>query len=263
MSLVSSDTVPEQLLGNSLLMMLSPADRMLLASGFTRVECKPLQRLFRAGENVVAAYFPLEGCTIALSVGLADGRDVHVGLIGREGAVGGIVSGGNKPGFATAVVETGGPALTLSNNDLQRAKSKSAPLAELFASYGDCLFAQAMQTAACNAFHSAEQRLARWLLFLQDRVGQHDIPVTQDRLGTIIGTHRVTVLRGLRPLQDSRLIEMRRGRVVVLDREGLERMACECRAAIEGHYRRMLPGWQLQDMAEPPAEGPVHEHGSE
>jgi CRP-like cAMP-binding protein len=263
MSLVSSDTAPEHLLGNSLLVMLSPADRMLLAADLTRVECKPLQRLFRAGEDVVAAYFPLEGCTIALSVGLADGRDVHVGLIGREGAVGGIVSGGNKPGFATAVVETGGPALTLSHNDLQRAKSKSASLVEQFASYADCLFAQAMQTAACNAFHSAEQRLARWLLFLQDRVSRHDIPVTQDRLGAIIGAHRVTVLRGLRPLQDSRLIEMRRGRVVVLDREGLERMACECRSAIEAHYRRMLPGWHLQGAGEAPAEGPAHDHEAE
>ena len=105
-----------------------------------------------------------------------------------------------------------------------------------------------MQTSACNAFHDARQRVARWLLFLQDRIGGSDIPVTQDRLAAIIGAHRVTVLRGIGPLQKGRLVAVQRGRVVVHDRQGLEAAACECRGAIDRHYRRMLPGWRLHDL---------------
>lgn len=193
------------------------------------------------------AYFPLVGATIALVISLSDGRDVHAGLIGREGAVGGIVSGGHMPAFARAEVETAGTIMTLSHEDLHEAKGRSTLLAELFSRYADCLFAQAMQTAACNSFHAAEQRVARWLLFLADRMGTRNITLNQDRLGAIIGAHRVTVLRGMRPLQANRLIKVRRNRVVILDRAGLELRACECRRAIEQHYQRMLPGWQLQD----------------
>jgi hypothetical protein len=257
MSLVSSDTDPEQLLGNSLLVMLSPADRMLLAANLTRVECKPLQRLFRAGEDVVAAYFPLEGCTIALSVGLADGRDVHVGLIGREGAVGGIVSSGNKPGFATAVVETGSPALTLSQRSATR-QSKSAP-GQQFASYARPV-RSGVQTAAC-ARSTARNNACALAAFLQDRVSRHDIPVTQIDWASSapIASGAARPEAAARPATDRDAARSR----VVLDREGLELMACECRSAIEAHYRRMLPGWHLQGAVEPLTEGPAHEHGPE
>lgn len=243
--------------GNALLRGLGRVERSLLAGRLHWIECRAGERLFGAGDDVRTAYFPLNGTTIALSVSLADGRDVHAGLIGREGAVGGIVSGGRKPAFARAEVETAGPILTLAHEDLHKAKAKSAHLTDLFARYADCLFAQTMQTAACNAFHSAEQRVARWLLFLADRVDGRDIALTQDRLGAIIGAHRVTVLRGMRPLQAERLIEVRRNHVVIRDRSGLELRACECRRSIDHHYQRMLPGWRLRPEQQPmPARSP-------
>jgi CRP-like cAMP-binding protein len=234
---------------NALLDAVLPDDRDLLARCLQRIECRSGERLFSAGEDVRTAYFPLDGTTIALSVSLADGSDVHASLIGSEGAVGGIVSGGNKPAFSRAEVETGGSLLTLAHDDLQRAKARSAHLTDLFTRYADCLFAQTMQTAACNAFHSAEQRVARWLLFLGDRVAARSIPITQDRLGAVIGAHRVTVLRGMRELRAAKLVDVRRGEVVIRDRAGLERKACECRGVIEHHYQRMLPGWQIHTIA--------------
>jgi CRP-like cAMP-binding protein len=234
---------------NSLLASLGPADQRLLAGRLHRIESEPGDLIFDAGEDVETAYFPLDGATIALSVGLADGRDVHAGLIGREGAVGGIVSGGYRPAFASGQVETGGPILTLSHRDLHRAKANSARLTDLFARYADCLFAQAMQTAACNAFHSAGQRIARWLLFLRDRIGREDIPISEERLGAIIGAHRITVVRAIKPLEEARIIEIRRSRIIVRDNAGLERIACECRHAIEQHYERMLPRWRLHPCA--------------
>jgi hypothetical protein len=230
---------------NSLLASLRAGDRGLLAGSLHRIESRPGDLLFDAGQEVKTAYFPLYSTTIALSVGLSDGRQVHVGLIGREGAVGGVVSGGNRPAFGRGEVETGGPMLTVSHRDLQRAKATSVRLTDLFARYADCLFAQTMQTAACNAFHSAEQRIARWLLFLRDRIGREEIPMSQERLGAIIGAHRITVVRGIRPLEQARIIQIHRSRIIVRDSLGLERMACECRREIEQHYQRMLPRWQL------------------
>src|SRR5215467_11255130 len=91
---------------NSLLASLGSADRRLLAGRLHRIESRPGDLLFYAGEEVETAYFPLDGATIALSIKLEDGRDVHAGLIGREGVVGGIVSGGYKPAFAHGEVET-------------------------------------------------------------------------------------------------------------------------------------------------------------
>ncbi|MDX2203344.1 MAG: Crp/Fnr family transcriptional regulator [Hyphomicrobiaceae bacterium] len=245
--------------GNSLLGALRPGERSLLAGRLHWIECYSGERLFSPGEDVRTAYFPLDGTTIALSIQLVDGREVHAGLIGREGAVGGIVSGGHKPAFARAEVETAGPILTLPHQDLHKAKARSSHLNDLFARYADCLFAQAMQTAACNAFHSAEQRVARWLLFLSDRVGGREIPLTQDRLGAIIGAHRVTVLRGMRPLQALGLIDIRRSQVLIRDRSGLELRACECRRAIQLHYERMLPGWHLPSEHERAAPKAHHE----
>jgi CRP-like cAMP-binding protein len=230
---------------NSLLASLGPADTRLLAGRLHPIESQPGDLLFYAGQDLETAYFPLNGATIALSIKLEDGRDVHAGLIGREGVVGGIVSGGYKPVFAHGQVETGGQMLTLSHRDLQRAKTNSPRILDLFARYADCLFAQTMQNAACNAFHSAEQRIARWLLFLRERLGGNDIPLSQERLGGIVGAHRITVVRGIRPLEQQGIIELRRSLIIVRDYPGLERIACECRRAIEQHYRRMLPRWRF------------------
>jgi CRP-like cAMP-binding protein len=230
---------------NSLLASLGPADTRLLAGRLHRIESRPGDLLFEAGEDVKTAYFPLDGATIALSVGLEDGREVHAGLIGREGVVGGIVSGGHKPAFGRGQVQTAGPMLTISHRDLQGAKANSERITELFARYADCLLAQTMQNAACNAFHSAEQRIARWLLFLRERIANDEIPISQDRMGAIIGAHRITVVRSMRPLQEGRTIEIRRNQIIVRDRSGLERVACECRRAIKQHYERMLPKWQF------------------
>jgi CRP-like cAMP-binding protein len=234
---------------NALLGAVRRSELAFLAGNLQLIECRQGDRLFSPGEEVRSAYFPLDGTTIALSISLADGSDVHASLIGSEGAVGGIVSGGQRPAFARAEVETGGPLVMLAHEQLQEARAASAHLADLFTRYADCLFAQTMQTAACNAFHSAEQRVARWILSLSDRVAAQTIPITQDRLGAIIGAHRVTVLRGLRPIRAARLVDVRRGVVVIRNRVGLEQRACECRAVIEHHYSRMLPGWRTIDRA--------------
>ena len=98
-----------------------------------------------------------------------------------------------------------------------------------------------MQVTACNALHPIEQRACRWLLFAHDRSGDDPIRLTQETLAQMLGVQRTTISAVARVLQDNGIIHIGRGRVTVLDRPGLEKRACECHAAVEAHFRRVLP----------------------
>ena len=107
--------------------------------------------------------------------------------------------------------------------------------------YADALLAQMMQSVACNALHSIEARCSRWLLSTQDRMGQAAIPLTQEALAEMLGVQRTTVTAVAQALQARGLIRYARGRVEILNREGIEELACECYAAVEDHFEKLLP----------------------
>jgi len=109
------------------------------------------------------------------------------------------------------------------------------------ASYNEALLAQVQQTAACNALHPMECRLARWLLQTQDRIDSDVLPLTQEFLSQMLGVNRTTVTLVARQLERVGLIQNRRGRVIVLDRQGLEEVACECYALVRKRMRAVLP----------------------
>jgi hypothetical protein len=113
------------------------------------------------GQDVEWSYFPFGTTMISLVVEMDDGRTVQVASIGREGAVGGIVSCGSAPAFAQAQVMVGGPAMRVPMEALEEAKSRSGFVANLFCRFSDYLLAEVMQSAACNSFHSIQQRAAR------------------------------------------------------------------------------------------------------
>lgn len=194
------------------------------------------------GEDVVNSYFPFGSTMISLCLDLADGRTVEVASIGQEGAVGGIVSCGHAPAFASAEVIVAGPALKVPMTALEEAKMGSAHIRNLFCRFSDYLLSQVMQSVACNAFHPIEARAARWLLTAQDRAGSR-IELTQEALAGLLGAQRTTVNAVARILQDEGLISTRRGVIQVMDRAGLQRRACECYEAIERHFNGVIgPG---------------------
>ena len=158
--------------------------------------------------------------------------------MGREGAIGGIVSAGFKPAYGRAVVRVPGFAFCIPTARLEDAKGQSPALADLFARYADVLLAQMMQSTACNALHGVEQRYCRWLLSTHDRAGDEPIRLTQETLAQMMGVQRTTVTAVARALQDDGLIATGRGRIEVLDRPALERRACECHDAVERHFQR-------------------------
>jgi CRP-like cAMP-binding protein len=235
---------------NRLLSTFSPADRALVESHATAVELKRGDILFESGSEVPATHFPFAGTVVALVVGLVDGRTVEVATIGKEGAIGGIVSGGRAPAFAHAVVQAPGTALKIELKALEEAKARSLYIRDLFARYSDALLAQVMQSVACNAFHPLEARCCRWLLTAQDRAGAGDIPLTQEYLAEMLGVQRTTVSAVARALQDQALIRYRRGSIRILDRAAIEHRACECYAAVERHFREVLPEVRPQKIVD-------------
>jgi len=226
---------------NRLLATFSPADRQLIESCATIVDLRRGEVLFEAGGAVPATHFPSAGTVVALVVSVVDGRTVEVATIGKEGAVGGIVSGGHAPAFARAVVQVPGAALRVELKALEQLKQRSPHVREVFARYSDALLAQVMQSVACNAFHPLEARCCRWLLTAQDRAGGDTIPLTQEYLAEMLGVQRTTVSAVARGLQEQGLIAYRRGAISILDRAGVEARACECHAIVARHFRDVLP----------------------
>jgi CRP-like cAMP-binding protein len=191
--------------------------------------------VLQRGTDVDSSLFPFGTTMISMIVDLGEGRSVEVASIGREGAVGGIVSCGHAPAFARAVAIVGGPAARLPMRVIEDAKARSGHLRNLFCRYSDYLLAQIMQSAACNSFHTIEQRAARWLLTAQDRAGDR-LELTQEAFAGLLGVQRTSINAAARVLIDEGLITTRRGSIAVLDRVGLEARACECHARVERFF---------------------------
>jgi CRP-like cAMP-binding protein len=233
------DRVDQAFSGNRLLSTFDAEARGLIEPASTVLDLEVESLVLRRGKDVEATLFPFGQTMISMSVELSGGRSVEVASIGREGAVGGIISCGHAPAFSSAVVLVGGPALRVPIRALEEAKRSSTFIANIFCRFSDYLLAQVMQSAVCNASHSIEQRAARWLLLAQDRAGDR-IELTQEALAGLLGAQRTTVNAVIRSLQDEGLVATSRGAVHVVDRAGLKRRSCECYQAIEDHFSAVI-----------------------
>jgi CRP-like cAMP-binding protein len=227
---------------NLLLDALPASDRSLLAGGLQAFTLERGDVLFEPGEDVVNVYFPGPGTIAALVLNLREGTTAEVTMIGHEGAVGGIISDGDKPAFARGVVQIAGSALRLATDVLGSAKQRSPGLRDHFARYADCLLAQVLQSVACNAAHDFDARLARWLLALQDRTGSAELSITQGFVAEMLGVQRTYATRIMGTLEERGAIEKGRGKITIKDRRTLERAACECYTRLRRHYDKILPG---------------------
>jgi CRP-like cAMP-binding protein len=230
---------------NRLLAAIPDRDFELIEPRLEAVTLKRGQVLFESGDDVTVTHFPCDGTMVSLVIATRDGREVESAAIGREGAVGGIVSAGNKPAFGRAIVQIPGAALVIPTATLEVVKAGSPAFADLFARYSDVLLAQLMQSTACNALHSVEARCCRWLLSTHDRADDDMIQLTQESLAEMLGVQRTTVTAVVQSLEERGFVRRHRGRVEIVDRKGLERTSCECYAAVEEHVERILPAVQL------------------
>lgn len=235
-----SSALEQAFAGNRLLATLAGNERALLEPHMTLVDFAPGQTVLTAGSGVERSVFPFDGLMVSLLIELSGGRSVEVASIGKEGAVGGIISCGTTPAFTHAVAQIAGPAVVMPLHALELAKQASPHLRNLFCRYSDALLAQVMQSVACNAFHPIEARAARWLLHAQDRVGSDRLTLTQEGLAELLGVQRTTINAVARVFQEQGLISYRRGAIQVTDRSGLSKVACGCYAAVEEHFKGVL-----------------------
>jgi CRP-like cAMP-binding protein len=229
----------EAFAGNRLLSTFSREARALIEPYGERVELESEEVVLRSGDQVSASLFPVGPTMISMTVALSGGRSAEVASIGREGAVGGIVSCGHAPAFSLARVLVPGPAFKVSMEALEDAKKRSPFINNLFCRFSDYLLAEVMQSVVCNAFHSIPERAARWLLHAQDRAGDR-IELTQEAFAGLLGVQRTTVNAVVGELSGEGLIATGRGRVHVTDRAGLKRRSCECYERIEEHFAAVI-----------------------
>lgn len=225
--------------GNRLLSTFSEEARVLIEPHGTVFQLTSGEVVLNRGDQVGSTIFPIGETMISLGIELTGGRSVEVASIGREGAVGGIISCGHAPAFSRAETLVGGPALGVPMAALQAAKQESGFIANIFCRFSDYLLAQVMQSAACNAYHSIPERAARWLLHAQDRAGDR-IELTQEAFAGLLGVQRTTVNAVIKSLQDDGLIATGRGVVKVVDRAGLKHRACECYTRLEDHFAEVI-----------------------
>lgn len=225
--------------GNQLLSTFDADARALLGSVGEPIDLKPGDIVLTRGEEVRFSVFPIGETMISMAVELSGGRTVEVASVGREGAVGGIVSCGHAPAFSRVQVLVPGPAFRVPMEALEDAKSRSPFIGNLFCRFSDYLLAQVMQSAVCNSFHSIPERAARWLLHAQDRAGDR-IELTQEAFAGLLGVQRTTVNAVIQSIQAEGLVTTGRGVVRVTDRAGLKRRACECYQRLEEHFAAVI-----------------------
>lgn len=224
----SANRPPPQERRNLLLAALPAADYTRIARSLETVPLKAKTLLHRAGEPIEHVYFPLGGFCSMVTV-LKDGRMVEVATIGREGMVGlnALLNGNAMP--STAMVQGEAEACyRLQADAFRREMNRRGVFSELLVHYGQALLGFIVQSTACNAVHSVEQRLARWLLMARDRMERDDFPLTQEFAAMMLGASRPTVTIVASTLQKAGLITYHRGHLTIIDGEGLEAASCEC-----------------------------------
>ena len=225
---------------NQLLRSLPPADLARLRPLLKRVELPFGKVLCEAGDVFEGVIFIEQGIASILVV-LKNGASIEVAMVGAEGIAGIPALFAVRKSPYRVVVQGEGHGYHLGSGTLKRVMQKDDALSRLLLQSAYHVSLETAQTAACNRVHEAEERLARWILLTDDRNPTHVMEMTHEFLGSMLGTRRSTVTIASGMLQKAGLIEHRRGHIRVVDRPGLEAVACECYALMRNVAPRTRP----------------------
>jgi CRP-like cAMP-binding protein len=192
-----------------------------------------------AGGFLKHAYFP-QGTVLSLLTVLENGSAIETANIGREGAFGLFAAMYSRVSFNRCLVQLEGGMVRCPIELLQAEFKRSEHVRDLFVSYSETLLSQVQQTVACNALHSTEERMSRWLLMMHDRAEGEALPYTHEFLSHMLGANRKSVTLAAQSLQTAGLISYHRGKIKVLDRAGLEKASCECYAVVKERFDAFL-----------------------
>lgn len=200
------------------------------------------QTLSAAGEPIAYAYFPIDAVTSTL-MDLPEGESVEVGLMGAEGVVGLALLYGRRVASTTVIVQVDGDAYRIRSDDFVREiVDANTAFYKLLLRYANVFLAMVAQNAACNASHSVEQRFARWLLLLHDRVQRDAFPLTHEFSAIMLGVRRASVTQVANTLRNVGAIDYRTGRMQVVDRDALASSSCGCYEVIHDLSESIFDG---------------------
>jgi CRP-like cAMP-binding protein len=226
---------------NRLLASLDRADFELLRPQLKPVELVHEAVLFETGNPIDRVYFPYSGI-ISLVIDLAGGEMIEAAMVGRDSMLGGSSALDGLISLNKAIVQLGGTGATLDVARFREVADNSPNFRTTLIRHEQVLFAQAQQSAACNATHTLEARLSRWLLRSRDLSGSDTLGLTQEFLGQMLGVQRSSVSLVAHTLQEAGLIRYSRGRIDILNLGGLRESSCECYGTVKAHYDRLLNG---------------------
>jgi CRP-like cAMP-binding protein len=220
---------------NHLLSAMSEPDIAWLFPHMYEISLRAGATLYDPGDPTPMVYFPSSAVLSAVTV-MSGGECVETATVGCEGMVGLMpgLTGSTSPNRVFAQI--GGGALRLPSDLLRQRCRESDGLMQLLLRSAQADIAEASQSVACNALHDAPARLARWLLLTEDRVGNPVFPLTQDYMAIMVGVQRTTISAIAIRLKTAGLVRYSRGMVEVVDRAGLEAVACECYGAVRERY---------------------------
>jgi len=224
---------------NRLLAALPEAEYQRLVPHLEYVPLPLKQVLYKRGEVIKYVYFPHRAIVSLISTP-EEGSIVEVGLVGNEGMVGIPAVLGDNIATTTAMVQREDSGMRMKPSLLKTEFQQGGSLQSLLLRYTQALYAQTSQTAACNALHQLDERLARWLLLVCDRVESNELRLTQEFISQMLAVRRAGVTEAANRLQTAGLIRYIRGRITILNRQGLEAASCPCYGIIKGEYDRVL-----------------------
>jgi CRP-like cAMP-binding protein len=212
--------------------------RLLLAPEVVTLGTRSLPTV--SAGRIGYVYFPI-GCLLVQVVQQRSGSSPQAVMLGRSGVLGLPVFLGSQELLFQARVAISGRALRVRTEDFRIAIERNAALRNLLGRYTLVLMFQMAQQSACNARCHADQRVARWLLFASDEIGQDHLAITHERIARLLSVRRATVTRSFQTFEDRGILRGARGSIRIVDRAGLEAMACECYRDLREHYDRLYP----------------------
>jgi CRP-like cAMP-binding protein len=225
--------------GNRLLAALSSEEYERILPGLENVSFSLGEVIYEFSERLEYAYFPATSIVSMVYI-MEDGAAAEMGIVGNEGLVGVALFLGGETRPNRAIVQHPGGAIKMKFKTLQEEFKRAGTFQLLLLRYTQALITQLSQKAVCNRLHSVEQRLACWVLLTLDRVGSDELEVTQEFVSNLLGVRREGVTLTAGWFREKGLISWRRRHMTVLDRAGLEAVACECYRVVKDEYDRLL-----------------------
>ncbi|MBE9043499.1 Crp/Fnr family transcriptional regulator [Pleurocapsales cyanobacterium LEGE 10410] len=225
---------------NRLLQILPSSIYQKLEPHFRLVDLTQGEILHLPGETIQEVYFPID-CMLSITLTMYDGSTIETGLVGNRDVLGiNALMGRAETTHTEYIVQVSGRAIKINAWTMRSLFLQHTELQDIMLRHTQALIAQISQTAACNRFHSIEQRLARWLLEACDRSETQTIYLTHEFMSNMLGVRRTGVTLAASKLQNENIIRYNRGHIEIIDRQKLEEISCECFCTVKAEYDRLL-----------------------